>query len=145
MPRDTLRNFDRRGWYCGCVEGDCEGKGACISKGAPPCHTTEVLVKMPSPVPPRSSTDVRVGALRRRLEGALRALQEVAELDLLQELLEDQRWSGSIREDSIKVLELCETEDGQNRFQKGAAELGTDCRVKLVQKRGGKPSHPDLQ
>ena len=36
-------------------------------------------------------------------------LQEDAELDVFEELLEDQRWSGSIREDIIKGVELKET------------------------------------
>ena len=73
-------------------------------------------MKMPPTVPPRSMHDVRVEALRRRSEGALRAPQEVAELAVLEKLLEDQRWSGSI-EDIIKGVEQSETEHEQHRFQ----------------------------
>ena len=40
----------------------------------------------------------------------MRELQEVAEVDLPEKLLEDQSWSGSITEDIIKVVELSEME-----------------------------------
>ena len=74
-----------------------------VALKAPLSHKMEVLVKMPPPDLPRSMHDVRVEALRHGLEGAL---HEVAELDVMEKLLEDQWWSGSIREDIINVVEL---------------------------------------
>ena len=55
--------------------------------------------------------DVRVEALRRastsRSDG----------VGCPGKLLQDPRWGGSIRQDIINVVELSETENGQNRFQ----------------------------
>ena len=77
----------------------------------------DVLVRLPSPVPPRSRHDVRVEALRRRVDGAQRTLQEVAELDVLEKLLDDQGWSGSVREHINKVAELSDKEKRTKQVQ----------------------------
>ena len=76
-----------------------------VMTAAPPSPKAEVRVMLPSTVPPRSMHDVRVEALRRGVEGALRALQEVAELEVLDKLLEDQNWSASVKEDMIKAVD----------------------------------------
>ena len=77
----------------------------------------DVLVRLPSPVPPRSRHDVSVEALRRREDGAQRTLQEVAELDVLEKLLDDQGWSGSVREHINKVAELSDKEKRTKQVQ----------------------------
>ena len=66
--------------------------GPGVVTAAAPRRRASVLVELPPQVPPKSRRDVKVGAHRRTVEGALRAHQAVAELDDPSELLGDQGW-----------------------------------------------------
>ena len=56
----------------------------------------------------------------------------MAESDVVGKLLEGQMWSGSTREDIIRVVERSERENGHRRFHLVAGEPDGDCRIQLV-------------
>ena len=87
-------------------------------------HRIEVWVKLPPPIPLRTTHDVMVEALGRSVYGALRALHEVAELDVLEKLLEDI--------DIIHEVELSGREHGQTS-SRSQREPDGDCTLQLVQ------------
>ena len=66
----------------------------------------QITARVPPPNPPWSMPDVRVDALRRSVEGALEHFKKWPVWIVLERLLEDQGWSGSVREDMIEVVEL---------------------------------------
>ena len=70
-------------------------------------HETENIggSSMPPP-PPMSTHDGRVGKLSRRLKSALNHLQHRAELNILEDLLQNFSWSRNMKDYLVKVFEL---------------------------------------
>ena len=76
-------------------------------KAAPP-DRRELTLKVPRPVPSWSMRDVRAEALGRSVAGALRALHEVAELDVREKCWKI-KVGAAASEDIIKIVEFRET------------------------------------
>ena len=70
-------------------------------------------VTMPPPSSPISTHDIRVDSLSRRLKKGLTHLQKEAALYILEELLQDSRWSRNVRDESVKVVKLSQRQNGK--------------------------------
>ena len=74
---------------------------------------SELTVKIPPLVPPISTHDQRVDMLSPEFK---KAVQEQAEMDVLENLLKEQRWSKNTRDDVVKVVELTTGKTGRTNL-----------------------------